>query len=429
MTTLSDLCAEPLAITAGVPLGIPGYDSYRFAVQLALVSPANILPFVLGTSMLGGPRWEDVTDDVQGLTWGRGGQPAQRPIAGELQMRLLNLDCRWCPWQNGYYGPGTLLRVVIGNGVSTKPQFTGLTQSWIEASQGQAGGAGYQWVDVTAWESLSLLSESNDNALAGVVGGGETLTQRVDRLLTQAEWQFGYATDPSAGGAATFQATDLAQDVASELFRTVDSCDATVVPAKNGSLLVWSRGNGSYGNWNFPYEYQNPDTFTTANDDDRILSSVDLARVGGTVVTFTNTGVAGRYQKRSTNRVDLMTVAEAADADLARVAAGMLARANESYRPVSFACESGQGASVSNLMIEADLTDRITLDAPLPMGERLVFDSYSICGFNYDVTVAAAGTYWRATVYMDIESDSSWTVHGPDFVWDESFWDGGGVWS
>lgn len=402
MTAVEVLCAQPLDMTHGVPLGIPGnvLIGMRFAVELAIVSPPNLLPFVLGTSMLGGPRWRDVTTDVQGLTWSRGGAPGQRPLAGELQMRLLNSNQQWSPWVSPYYAPGTTLRVVLGNGVDTYSQYTGLVQTWNEGSVGLAGGSGYQWVDLVAWETLFLLSEVNNHALAGVVGGGENVDARIDRLLTSAAWQFG--TDIVCSSPATFQATDLASDVATELFLTVDSTDCTVWPGKDGKLKIRDRALGAGHSWNIAHADVNPDSLVTQNDDERILSSVDLARVGGTFVHFDNVGMAGRYQRRTTQRTDLITVAEAGDADLARVAAGMLARARTTYRPISFEIQSGQDLAI--MIIDSDLTDRVTLQHGL-----VTFSDYSICGLNHAVQVSGAGVYWITTVLLDIESNSTWS--------------------
>lgn len=398
MTVKSDLCLQPLPMTDGVPLNCEGYIGWRFAVQIALVTGANVLPFILGTSQLGGPRWVDVTGDIQGLSWGRGGQPAQRPIAGELSFRMLNNDWKWSPWRSPFYGPGTTVRIVVGNGTITKNQFCGQVQSWNEGSVGLDA---YSWVDITVWENFYLLSQVNDHALAGVVGGGETLTQRVDRLLTQAAWQ--YDRDIVSSTPATFQSSDFAQDVATELFRTLDSVDATAWPAKDGMIKIRDRSVGTGAHWTLGHPDLNPDTFVTQNDDERILSSVDLARIGGTFVTYTNLGLASRYDRRSTNRTDLNTVAEGGDADLARVASGVLARARQTYRPISFEVQSGQGEFASELILESDLTDRITID-----DGPVAFVNYAICGYQHDVVVTADGVYWIATIMLDIEATSAW---------------------
>lgn len=405
MTVLSDLCMEPIAITDGVPLGIAGYPGYRFVVQLAIVNSGSLLgeTFILGASVLGGPRWRDITGDIQGLTYGRGGMPAHRPIAGELALRLHNVADTWAPWTSPFYGPGSMLRVAIGNGTITKQQFCGQVQAWREASVGLDA---YDWIDVTVWESMFLLAEVNDHALAGVVGGGETLTQRIDRLLAKADWQFD--RDIASSTAATFQSTDLASDMATELYRTVDSVDATVWPAKDGKLKIRDRATGTGVHWTLAHQDQNPDSLITNNDDERILSSVDLARIGGASVTYTNTGLAGRYQRRSTSRTDLNTVAEAGNADLERVGTGMLARARQTYRPVSFEVTSGQGPGPAALIFDSDLTDRVTLDHG-----PVTFTNYAICGYQHAIQIAAAGVYWTTTINLDIEADSGWYLGLP----------------
>jgi hypothetical protein len=398
---LADMCDEPLGPTEGVPMGIDGYDGWRFGVQIAVASLGSLLgSMMLGTGVLGGPRWLDVTNKVEGLHWTRGGEPAQRPIAGELTFRLNNDDKQWSPWKSSFYGPGTMCRLVVSDGVDVLNQFCGQTVVWNEAG---AGLGAYEFVDITVWENMFLLSGVNDHALAGVVGGGDTLTQRIDRLLTQAAWAFKRVIMSAV--AATFQASNFPRDVASEVYLTVDSVDCVIWPGKDGMLMIADRAMGSGAHWTLPTADQNTDSIVTANDDERILSSVDLARVGGTSVTYTNTGLAGKYQRRSTQRTDLITNAEAGDADLARVANGMLTRARQTYRPVQFSVESGQGANQAQLIIESDITDRISLDHDV-----ITFSDYSICGVEHDVTVAAAGIYWRATFSLDIEADSTWSV-------------------
>jgi len=405
MTVYDDLCYAPLDMSHGVPMGMPGYPApWRFAVEAAIVTIGNLLgTFVLGNGILGGPRWVDATHDCEGVHWNRGGEPAGRPIAGEANIRLNNDSGAWSPWESPFFAPGTMVRMVIGDGTTTLTQFTGTTVVWNEAS---AGLEAYQWVDITAWETMSLLSEVDDHALAGVVGGGDTLTQRVERLLDQADWQFDFEVETAV--AATFQATDFAQDVLTELYRTVDSVDCVVYPSKHGELVIRDRATGSGVTWFYQRPDQHTDAVVTANDDERILSSVDLARVGGSVVTYTNVGIAGKYQRRATQRTDMATIAETGDADLARVAAGMLNRAKQTYRPVTFAVESGQGANQSTMIVESDITDRVSL-----AHGAIVFRGYSICGVEHDVTVAAAGIYWRASFALDIEADSTWSLRTP----------------
>jgi hypothetical protein len=430
MTTIfQDLCALPLEPGHGVPLGFSylpdphGIDQedafdvlaengrrliteyvrpWRFAVEVITVGAESLLgTFVLGTGRLAVLGWEDVTPHTEGLHWKRGGEPASRPIAGELTFRLQNYGMEYSPWQSPFYAPGTMVRVVVSDGTEVIGQFCGQTVIWNESC---AGLRAYEWVDVTVWENMFLLSEVNDHGLAGVIGGGDTLTQRVDRLMTQADWQFDVMILSTS--AATYQATNFSQDVLSELYKTVDSIDAVVYSAKDGALTIRDRATGSGVHLVLEHDDQNPDSVLTANDDGRILSSVDLARVGGTVVHYDNPGMAARYQRRSTKRTDMITVAEAGDADLARVADGMLARARQTYRPVHFSIESGQGDNQAAMIIDNEITDRITLDHDV-----ITFTDYAICAVEHDVTVAGGGVpYWRCTISLDIEADSAWEV-------------------
>lgn len=416
MTTL-DLMVLPPNMADGVPLGMPQYPGFRFFVQIAVASSGSILPFVLpGT--LGAPTWFDVTADLAGVDWERGGSAGGRPMAGEVRFRLNNVDCKWSAWQNPYYGPGTLMRMVIyGGGIPFYYLFAGVIQSWEDGGEGQLA---YEWIDVVAWEPQFLWNEVNDNALLTSVGAGENLNGRINRLANKVDYQFGYGV-PSTSP-ATFQGTDLAQDMATELYLTVDSADCVAWCGRRGQMLIADRAVGNGVAWEIQQNDINPDTLKTANDDVRILAQVALARVGGSEVVFTNVGVAARYYRRSTKRDGLVTVAEAADADLVRVANGILGRSNQTYRPRSLEMESGQNLYAQRMLVEAEITDRVTVRSLAGDGSRLVFFSYALCKTSISVMVKDGGTYWSGTFELDIEVDSHWSHFRPIWVWGVSFW-------
>lgn len=425
MSLFTDLIAQIPAVTDGVPLGMDEeYPGCRFVIQAAVVPPGSTLPFTLGTSFLGGPRWMDITPDCQGISWQRGGAPGQRPIAGEMTLRLDNRQHKYHPWQSLYYGPGTLLRAVISDGMRIcSYQFTGLVQKWVEDGEGLEA---YAWVDINVWEVQFLLNEVNDNALISPIGAGDDLLARFNRLLAQAAWAFGLNVFTTQH--ATFQATNLSQDVATEAYLTVDSVDATLWSGKDGTLYVRDRSRGSGILWEIDWPDMHPDAAKNANDDERILSEVNLARTGGTEVNYSNPTLAGRYQKRSTKRDGLITQAEAADADLARVAAGILGRADQTYRPVSLGLDSGQNHIARRLLVEAELTDRLTIDRLVGGEHRVVFSRYAICAISVGVMVSAAGTHWSGDIGLDIETDSDWTVVSSPLIWGVHTWGSGHTW-
>lgn len=427
MTTFSQLLDELPAMSGGVPMGSHWQDDYigwRFFIQVATTPAGSVLgTMTLGPAILGGPRWLDVTADCQGLSWTRGGTPAQRPIAGELNLRLNNKPNKYHPFQNTYFGPGTLLRVIISNGISMHYCFTGLTQSWKE---GSAGLAAYEWVDIVAWEPMFLLNEVNDNALLTPLGAGDTLAQRIDRLLTLAEWQFG--TDVLCACPGTFQATNLGQVVATEVYLSVDSVDSVVWSGVDGRLHIRERRFGTGVHWQFLRVFRDPDTTVFENNDDRLLSAINLARTGGSETLYTNVGLAGRYQKRTTKRDGLVTQAEAGDGDLARVAAGVLGRATQAYRPVEFAVDCSQNHMARRLLVEADITDRVTIDRLVGTTSRVIFSDYAICSLSVGVTVTLHGTHWTGTIGLDIEVDSHWSQTSGSLVWGRDTWGAGKTW-
>lgn len=417
MTIEQDLLALVPAITDGVPLGFPENPGWRFCAQVAVTPTGSTLPFTLGTSILGGPRWVDITADLQGLEWERGAQPGQRPLAGELRMRLNNESCQWCAWRNPYYGPGTLTRVLVTDGFGFLYCFTGITQAWNESAEGMNA---YNWVDIVAWETQFLLNEVDTNALATGVGLGDDLIGRASRLLAHASWAFDF--DGLTTVLATYQSTDLGQNTATEMYLTIDSIDAVGWSGRDGSWKIRDRSRGTTIHWELQDSEYTPDSLQTANDDERIIATLALARVGGSEVVYVNSGVAARYQQRSSKRDDLITVAEALDADLQRVADGRFSRVGTPFRPTSVNLVSEQNATIRAILLDMDITDRLTIHRLVPDGSRLVFYNYAICSIRAAVTFKDGGTFWSVDLGLDIEADSHWSHFLPVWRWGVDFW-------
>jgi hypothetical protein len=418
MTVMEDLIYEWIDTSHGVPLG---YLDYRFIVRVALTSEGGTLgSFVLGTDVLGGPRWRDVTHDVHGISATRGGDVGDRPIAGELRFRLNNEHGEWSPTESSYYGPGTLVQIIVGNDIDDFPIFTGITQSWNEAS---AGLDAYRWIDVVAWEPMYLLGEVDDPALLSLTGDNDTLGQRVDRLLTQAEWQFGSIYNDDPDSPPLFQSSYFAQDVLTELYLTADSVDWQVVPSKRGLLGIRRRGTS----W-MPVGLRDigtdvpivTDSLITTNDDELILSSVSLSRVGGSVVTYTNPGVAGRYQRRTTKRTDLITKDPGSNGDLAAVAAGILGRSVQTFRPLSVELDAEHGDSVFEFLFRTDINGLVNVEDP---AKRLRFTGYSVSKIEHRIEpMNEGGVHWTATVYFEAEDGAHWFITEGPGVWGSSKW-------
>lgn len=429
MSVFTDLIAEPIDTSMGVALG---YSDYRFVVQAAITStgsPLGTVPgsFILGTSTLGGPRWRDITGYFQGISFSSGGTPGDRPIAGELKIRLNNEGREFSPYRSPYYAPGTLFRIVVGNDSDLHHVFTGLVQSWNESSEGLRA---YQWVDIVVWESMYQLGMVDDLELSSVVGVGETLVQRLDRLVTAASWQFGsevVGTEPSLSW--QYQGTLLAQDILSEMYLTADSIDYQVIPGKDGSIRVVDREI----EWvDVAYRVLGTDVATVAdslitqNDDVRLLSDITLGAVGGTPLVYTNSGIASRYQKRSQHRTDLITQDPGANEDLDKVAAGILGRGDTTYRPMSVQLDTQHGDPVWQFVLFADIGNLCHIDDE-DSGVR--FSSYPICGMDHAIEVMNTGAvHWTCTTHFDIESSSTWAVRNTDSRWGTATW-GSSTWT
>jgi hypothetical protein len=108
---------------------------------------------------------------------------------------------RFSPWNKntpfgtvGYFAPGTIIRVGIRSATDTRaggwlPQITCIVDQWSPVYADPTGAD--RFVDVSAVETLRDLAQIDENALPGVVGGGENPVERIERLLDAADWKYG----------------------------------------------------------------------------------------------------------------------------------------------------------------------------------------------------------------------------------------------
>lgn len=224
-----------------------------------------------GSSEYTDPVWVDVTDWVRGLEWTRGAdEPFGRPRIGELSVTLDDRGGIFSPWSTSTtigpsvrMAPGAVIRVgcisrdydvtVEHTGPSWLawlPQFCGIVDSWTTGLVGNnlpdevsPSTTGDRWVTIRAYEALRAVSEIDANALPGVVGYGETVPVRIQRLLDAANWQFGEIIDDARSLRTTttdyrLQSTDMADNRLAECYLAADSAGVVVRTDRTGRVIV-----------------------------------------------------------------------------------------------------------------------------------------------------------------------------------------------
>ena len=347
--TVASLLQQPPSTSHGVPSGL---GDWRFSVEILLPLDGTAIWGVAtwGDSAWNVLGWVDITEWMRGLAWERGSdEPYGRPRVGELTLTLDSTGDRWNPWNPtppsgspAYFSCGTIIRVGLRSATDTRangwiPQITAIVDEWSpEYVQGNAD----RYVDVTAVETLRDLATIDDNALTGVVGGGEDPVVRMERLLDAAQWKYGLRVEAQqilfAPASYPLQSTDMANNRLAECYLVGDSCDAQVRTDRTGALLMTNieyigtdgpadadilplfdfsnDGVSPYIGFDYyertlsdvryvPYDL---DSFHSTNSDDSVINDVRFARVGGTQQVFEQLASIERYGRRTLVRNDLI---------------------------------------------------------------------------------------------------------------------------
>lgn len=325
------------ALAPAVLRGMPtGAGDWRLVIERLRGSGAVVGEAVVGTAVVGSLVWEDITQYYRGHQARRGAQERLgRPMNGEI---ILTLDARTNDSFDPYTDatntrPGTIVRCAWVSALDTRadgwlPRWTGLVETWPPVYVQGAD----RYVEVKLIETLSSISLIDDNALPGVVGNGERVTARIDRLLTQAGWRFGMVTLFDSGGesAITLQSTQMALNRSAEVYLTADSTNAVVRSDVTGAALVTHRNNNlpsrlaefstflgapcvvltkgndntSGGTWSIAYDH---DSVITDTSPLALVNDHRYARAGGTTQVFEHKVSQGVFrQKRTRKRTDLL---------------------------------------------------------------------------------------------------------------------------
>lgn len=354
-TTIAEALEMYPDIAHGVPVGL---GDWRLSVEALLPYDPGALWGVglWGTAEWSSVLWYDLTPWVRGLQWTRGSdEPYGRPRIGMLECTLDSTDDRWSPWYvgdtdgAGYFGPGTLVRVGLRSDTDTRaggwlPQFCGILDRWGQTYVGPNGAD--RFVDFSANETLRDLSQIDENALVSAVGSGENPVERLERLLTAAEWKYGDLQVEAqhvlfSPGTYPLQSTDMSANRLAECYQAADACDADFRTDRKGRALLtnpeyignigdadsehlpqvdfsyqlvntyehpywgvdWQNRTGT-GATTVRFAGQRTEGFTSIVSDDSVVNDARFARVGGTQQTSEQVQSIATYGRRTLVRND-----------------------------------------------------------------------------------------------------------------------------
>lgn len=362
--TVDALLQQPPEIGRGHAIGV---GDWYLSVEALL--PADELSLwgvaVWGEETWNTLKWVDLTPYCRGLEWVRGSdEPYGRARVGELALTLDDRDDRWSPWNPAppsggvsFFGPGTVVRVGLRSATDTRasgwiPQITCVVDSWGQTYT--TANLADRYIDLVAYETLRELAQIDDNALPGVVGGGEQPPERLERLLEAAQWPYGLkieAQNVIGSTAFPLQSTDMANNRLAECYLVADSCDAYFVTDRTGAALLTSpeyigvigsadpevlplvdfswfvQGDGDLcptiglstndnavttGGANRLYAEYIPESFMSGPNDRNVVNDARYSRVGGTQQVHEQLTSIGKFGRRTLVRNDLIVNNDAA---------------------------------------------------------------------------------------------------------------------
>lgn len=350
------------AMSVGIPVanrGVDvGFDGYRFCVEILLPSTKNSLVGVarVGEGVVASWQWHDLTNRCRGVQWRRGGDEFGGRARTGVGTVTLAVDAfgDLSAWndspRSSFAGLGSLFRsgTVIRWGCRSAttlrantwlPQFCGIVESWTTTTVGLRGDI---YSTVTVVETTAALAKIDNNALPGLVGGGDTIVQRVQRLLDVARFPYPihvYHTTPSD---IRLQSTDMSANRLGELYLSADSAMVDVRSDQRGGIGLYEKiifnmqgagaPNRGFQTWRefvnafqslvyisdgmFPENaHFDPATVVWANDDTAIINSATVGVANQPAGTYTRTdeaSVARFNALRPFSRFDLITAGGAA---------------------------------------------------------------------------------------------------------------------
>ena len=279
---------------------------------------------VMGHVSTSGPLWVDITCDVLDVTLQGGVDNAEgifsKPDAATCEVTIADPDHIYDPLSPAgvfTYGgksrlvPGTPVRVVAEvvdpatAAITSCPMFMGTADSWEQ-----------DWTPTPSARQTKLIASDvtkqfarMDRAEQPSQGGGETVQQRVQRIVDYFGWT-GTVIHPTGGGTRTLAATTLAQSAWELLQRTLDDELGFVYFSTSGELRwlkreAWQTIGAPYVTLGCDVGYDVlVDTTPTALDR-QMRNGVYAARTGGTSQQAFSQASIDKYGHYDYNRTDL----------------------------------------------------------------------------------------------------------------------------
>lgn len=418
--------------------GMPtGSGDWRLVIERLGTTGAVVGVDEVGTAVVGSLQWEDITPYWRGYNARRGAQERLgRPMVGEI---TLTLDARNNDTFDPYIDavntrPGTVVRAGLVSATDPRcngwlPRWTGLVETWPPT---YVQGADV-YAEVRLTETLSSITMIDDNALPGVVGAGEKVTARIDRLLTNAQWRFGLVSlfGPTFGEPnITLQSTDMALNRSAEVYLTADSTTSVVRSDVTGAVLVTDRANdratrlGEFSTidfgagpipvllmqklsdstpnlpssaWRVGYDH---DSVVTDTSPIALVNDHRYGRVGGTQQVFQHKVSQGVFRtKRTRKRTDLLCQLDAQALYVAQADSDREARTTLDIAAVTITATGKAGRLLA--VAAVDIGDLVWLYPPAAQGwDGNVFGN--VRSIIEDVRPLYGRVAWTTTYALDL---------------------------
>lgn len=445
MIDLEPYLLTPPTNRIGAPVGYVDTNTHDWfmVVEMLLPTPINRWwgPYhdapasQWGTAKWADLAWVDVTGFVRGMEWRVGSDEYNgRPVVGVADIEFDNADRRFSVLdlsteassgiKSDNRQPGTLVRISCVADASTHadgwiPMFTGIVESW--GPEETLGVGADRFITITAVDTVSALAKIDENALASVVGDGDTPGERIGRLLDAADWPYGFDDVATAAGftdgAVQLQSTDMANNRLTECYLTADSVGLVFRSGRDGRAWLGEPYNRNTGYLSIANPYRTPfyglsslhfrpdetgsaityvaDSLATLNDDYGLYNEAQLAFVGGSVLTYylTTQPVTNRRIYKRTDLICKNT------GGLARAATEVLTAATQPYRPDHVTIDHAHPGVLPALMcLDVDDGDVYVHPEPAEYPRSLVEISYIEHRFT---PLNEAESRWTATVGFD----------------------------
>jgi hypothetical protein len=280
----------------------------------------NVMGHVAGTGTL----WVDITCDVLDVQISGGVDNAEgifsKPDAATCEVTIADPGHEYDPLTPaGRFTVGGRSRLVPGTpvhvfaevvdpttaAITTHDLFTGTADSWQQ-----------DWTPTPSKRQTILIATDvtkqfarMDRAEQPAIGGGDTVQQRIHRIVDYFGWT-GVVLDPAGGGTRTLQATTLAQSAWELLQRTLDDELGFVYFTTKGELRwlkreAWQTIGTPYITLGCDVGYDVlVDTTSTALDR-QMRNAVYAARTGGTSQQSISQASIDKFGRYEYNRTDL----------------------------------------------------------------------------------------------------------------------------